>query len=172
MGAVHFALPPPVTHPVPSQSSQFGVDFRESDPNKASDVFSPCLRVSVMKLLLYRSRRSRAMTAILTIPSLCLTSSADSTKLWFNVHRSTRKSHWRSNNAKCWRAVTFSFREATLWLEHQGQRAASRAEPAATGARIPTTRRIYAYKGAYRPVKEPLLVKVGMGEITIRRLYT
>jgi hypothetical protein len=48
----------------------------------------------------FRSRRCRAMTAISAILSLCLTSSADSTKLWFNLHRSTRKCQWRTKDAE------------------------------------------------------------------------
>jgi hypothetical protein len=36
------------------------------------------------------------------------------------------------------------------------------------GIIIPTKRRIYAYEGDYQRVPEPLLVKIDMGEITIR----
>jgi hypothetical protein len=36
------------------------------------------------------------------------------------------------------------------------------------GIVIPTKRRIYAYEGDYKLVPEPLLVKIDMGEITIR----
>jgi hypothetical protein len=35
------------------------------------------------------------------------------------------------------------------------------------GIIFPTKRRIYAYEGDYQPVKEPLLVKIDMGEITL-----
>ncbi len=35
------------------------------------------------------------------------------------------------------------------------------------GIVVPTKRRIYAYEGDYRPVPEPLLVKIDMGEITL-----
>jgi hypothetical protein len=35
------------------------------------------------------------------------------------------------------------------------------------GIIIPTKRRIYAYEGDYQPVKEPLLVAIDMGEITL-----
>ena len=35
------------------------------------------------------------------------------------------------------------------------------------GIVVPTKRRIYAYEGDYRPVKEPLLVAIDMGEITL-----
>lgn len=36
------------------------------------------------------------------------------------------------------------------------------------GIIVPTKRRIYAYEGDFQPVLEPLLVKIDMGEITIR----
>jgi len=32
---------------------------------------------------------------------------------------------------------------------------------------VPTKRRVYAYEGDYQPVKEPLLVAIDMGEITL-----
>jgi hypothetical protein len=35
------------------------------------------------------------------------------------------------------------------------------------GIIFPTSRRIYSYEGDYRPVMEPLLVKIDMGEITL-----
>ncbi len=35
------------------------------------------------------------------------------------------------------------------------------------GIIVPTKRRIYAYKGDYQPVKEPLLVAIDMGEISL-----
>jgi hypothetical protein len=35
------------------------------------------------------------------------------------------------------------------------------------GIIVPTKRRVYAYEGDYQPVKEPLLVKIDMGEITL-----
>jgi hypothetical protein len=35
------------------------------------------------------------------------------------------------------------------------------------GIIFPTKRRIYSYEGDYRPVMEPLLVKIDMGEITL-----
>lgn len=35
------------------------------------------------------------------------------------------------------------------------------------GIIIPTKRRVYAYEGDYQPVKEPLLVAIDMGEITL-----
>ena len=37
------------------------------------------------------------------------------------------------------------------------------------GIIIPTKRRIYAYEGDYQLVKEPLLVKIDMGEITLEK---
>jgi hypothetical protein len=36
------------------------------------------------------------------------------------------------------------------------------------GIIVPTKRRIYAYEGDYQLVPEPLLVKIDMGEITIK----
>jgi hypothetical protein len=36
------------------------------------------------------------------------------------------------------------------------------------GIVIPTKRRVYAYKGNYEPVMEPLLVAIDMGEITVQ----
>ena len=36
------------------------------------------------------------------------------------------------------------------------------------GIIFPTKRRIYAYEGDYQLVPEPLLVKIDMGEITVR----
>jgi len=35
------------------------------------------------------------------------------------------------------------------------------------GIIVPTKRRVYAYEGDYQLVKEPLLVKIDMGEITL-----
>ena len=35
------------------------------------------------------------------------------------------------------------------------------------GIIVPTKRRVYAYEGNYQLVKEPLLVKIDMGEITL-----
>ena len=37
------------------------------------------------------------------------------------------------------------------------------------GIIVPTSRRVYAYEGDYQLVKEPLLVKIDMGEITLLR---
>jgi hypothetical protein len=37
----------------------------------------------------------------------------------------------------------------------------------ASGIAIPTKRRIYAFEGDYRPVWDPLLVRIDMGEITL-----
>jgi hypothetical protein len=36
-----------------------------------------------------------------------------------------------------------------------------------SGIVIPTKRRIYAYEGDYKPVWDPLLVRIDMGEITV-----
>jgi len=36
------------------------------------------------------------------------------------------------------------------------------------GINVPTKRWIYAYEGDYQLVPEPLLVKINMGEVTIR----
>jgi hypothetical protein len=35
------------------------------------------------------------------------------------------------------------------------------------GIIVPTKRRVYAYEGDYQPAKEPLLVGIDMGEITL-----
>jgi hypothetical protein len=35
------------------------------------------------------------------------------------------------------------------------------------GIIVPTTRRVYAYEGDYQLVKEPLLVAIDMGEVTL-----
>jgi len=35
------------------------------------------------------------------------------------------------------------------------------------GIKVPTKRRVYAYEGDYKPVMEPLLVAIDMGEITL-----
>jgi len=60
--------PTPVTHPTTSQSSQFGVDFSDFDPNEAL-LFSasPCLRGRCW-LLIFRSRRCRRSPTPVTDP--------------------------------------------------------------------------------------------------------
>ena len=56
------AIPSPVSHPMPFQSSQFGVHFRDLPPPRLV-CFSPCLRGEEFLFQCWRSRRWRALHA-------------------------------------------------------------------------------------------------------------